>query len=484
MSTNDEKIICTFKIIFSIFTLRGFTVYRFENNEIEILVTGSNPYEYIKIYTNYFYKNTRGIEIDGAAYFDSKKNFFSSNIIDGERIASTGSASNSSYLNEYTGRNGIVASGDNSRYIFSTNCFKCFQADMTATGYINISQGNQTVAASNCFTNTGIIPDFVCNTIDPIEYFVPNNTTNPIDPCYYPQFIANYFTNVSQDLDANQCGLTDTITPGYYHFIDIISCESLPWFISFWQNQLNNIMNNPNLTPRVKSIYKAEYERYIRYAQRRLMSCRGKTGDKLGVLEVATEEQTAEDRIYHMGLLIAYGDYQDARIANQIFRTQHPDHLSAAKTLEIATDHIMNPEEYILSSTNYQFLKQYAESIETYSGYARSLLYILTGEYVGSENPLAPRNLIQPDVYESKQAFNEIKIYPQPASSIINISADFDSEVSIMVYDGLGRKVLQQKVPQLYLHQLDIALLQPGMYFLTITDQGGMFENRKIIITR
>jgi hypothetical protein len=189
------------------------------------------------------------------------------------------------------------------------------------------------------------------------------------------------------------------------------------------------------------------------------MSCRGKTGDKLGVLEVATEEQTAEDRIYHLGLLIAYGDYQDAQSANQTFRTQHPELLSAAKTLEIATDHIMNPEEYILSSTNYLFLKQYAESLETYAGYARSLLYILTGEYVGSENPLAPRNLIQPDVYESKHSFNEIKIYPQPASSIINISADFDSEVSIMVYDGLGRKVLQQKVPQLYVHQIDIGFM-------------------------
>lgn len=177
-------------------------------------------------------------------------------------------------------------------------------------------------------------------------------------------------------------------------------------------------------------------------------------------------------------------DYQDAQSANQTFRTQHPDHLSAAKTLEIATDHIMNPDEYILSSTNYLFLKQYAESIETYAGYARSLLYILTGEYIGSENPLAPRNLIQPDVYESKHTINEIKIYPQPASSIINISADFDSEVSIMVYDGLGRKVLQQKVPQLYIHQIDIGFLQPGMYFLTMTDQGSRFENHKIIISR
>lgn len=72
-----------------------------------------------------------------------------------------------------------------------------------------------------------------------------------------------------------------------------------------------------------------------------------------------------------------------------------------------------------------------------------------------------------------------VNIYPNPATSIVNLSG-LTSNESIAVYNASGRGVKQFKAEQ-ELVQLPLDNLEPGMYYINITDQAGNSTTHKIM---
>jgi len=70
-----------------------------------------------------------------------------------------------------------------------------------------------------------------------------------------------------------------------------------------------------------------------------------------------------------------------------------------------------------------------------------------------------------------------IEIYPNPTTGLLFINPTTENIIRATVYDVLGKKVLQKNGN---IQQLDLSLLESGMYFLSITTDEGAFT-KKII---
>jgi hypothetical protein len=75
-------------------------------------------------------------------------------------------------------------------------------------------------------------------------------------------------------------------------------------------------------------------------------------------------------------------------------------------------------------------------------------------------------------------AINSVKLYPNPAKSVVNFSSLSDAVLQVSIYDILGKEVLRSESVQ---SQLNISVLNPGMYFVRMT-QGINTSTKKLIV--
>ena len=123
--------------------------------------------------------------------------------------------------------------------------------------------------------------------------------------------------------------------------------------------------------------------------------------------------------------------------------------------------------------TNFEIMQIIRESADRYS------------------NPTSQHGYGIPDfelAYDTTLSVNEIevnpiRIYPNPAVDILNIEIPKNDliEFSVIVYNVLGEKIYEKKL--LNTLQLDVSLLNSGVYFLKILN-GKDENNAKIIINR
>ena len=75
-------------------------------------------------------------------------------------------------------------------------------------------------------------------------------------------------------------------------------------------------------------------------------------------------------------------------------------------------------------------------------------------------------------------AANEVKMYPNPAKGFVNFSSASNVALDVAVYDMLGKQVLRAEDVQ---SQLNISSLNPGMYFVNMT-QGSNVSTKKLLV--
>jgi len=99
----------------------------------------------------------------------------------------------------------------------------------------------------------------------------------------------------------------------------------------------------------------------------------------------------------------------------------------------------------------------------------------------GDENCDIPMVLPTEDLQADEG--NEIKIYPNPASSYVNIVSTNDSKIShVVFYDIQGR--LQSEVNEIDSNQVEITELDQGLYFIKIELESGDSVFKKLLIKR
>lgn len=81
-------------------------------------------------------------------------------------------------------------------------------------------------------------------------------------------------------------------------------------------------------------------------------------------------------------------------------------------------------------------------------------------------------------VNESKQLKNILKVYPNPANSVLNFNLENESFVSVIVTDVLGKVVLSQTTQT---NSISVENLTPSIYFLTVKTESGAGAKVKFI---
>lgn len=79
-----------------------------------------------------------------------------------------------------------------------------------------------------------------------------------------------------------------------------------------------------------------------------------------------------------------------------------------------------------------------------------------------------------------KLSSQPFKVYPNPTSNILNITAAFSDTFDITIYDQFGQKVLKQKQNSSSV-KLETNNLSKGLYFLNINSENGKSQNIKFI---
>ncbi len=84
----------------------------------------------------------------------------------------------------------------------------------------------------------------------------------------------------------------------------------------------------------------------------------------------------------------------------------------------------------------------------------------------------------QPKTQEDS-SIEGLSLYPNPVSTgRVYITSKKDSEKEIMIFDVLGKKVLQTIIST---RELNISNLSPGVYIIKITEEGST-SSRKLIV--
>jgi hypothetical protein len=69
---------------------------------------------------------------------------------------------------------------------------------------------------------------------------------------------------------------------------------------------------------------------------------------------------------------------------------------------------------------------------------------------------------------------SEIRIYPNPTNTILNIQTEKFNPVLVSVFDINGKKISEQK----YASQIDVSLLTSGIYFIELKGSDGIARKR------
>ena len=109
--------------------------------------------------------------------------------------------------------------------------------------------------------------------------------------------------------------------------------------------------------------------------------------------------------------------------------------------------------------------------------YNSAIMYVITSDV---DVVMSETTIIQNAATAGLEDFaaNTVKMYPNPAKGFVNFSSTSNEVLDVAVYDMLGKQVLRANAVQ---SQLNISSLNPGMYFVNMT-QGSNVSTKKLLV--
>jgi len=176
------------------------------------------------------------------------------------------------------------------------------------------------------------------------------------------------------------------------------------------------------------------------------------------------------------GLYILKREYSNAINLLNSISPVNEDESTFIEIQQINLDRLTNTnQEYVLSQNDYDRLMEISQLNLTSSGYARSLLALLTDV----EQPLVIPALGNSDPRSIETLTDtNIEFYPNPVAETITIK-DFspNEHASVVIRDVQGNAVLNQKMIINPSTDIDVSSLQNGFYFIEIR------INKEVILT-
>ena len=141
-----------------------------------------------------------------------------------------------------------------------------------------------------------------------------------------------------------------------------------------------------------------------------------------------------------------------------------------------------------ISQEDIQVLRDIGLSYEPSNGYARTLLFLLTGEILPTPIPEFEEFIAETKAPEKEEGNNiaipankPISIFPNPAKDYIQIKSESDPITRITLTDIYGKRVLI-KEGSYHSARIEIAEINTGIYFVRLQLENGELITQKIII--
>jgi len=462
------------------------------------------------IRNNYLQDNSFSLYYSGQNIFQSTANTFSGASY-AEGIYSTGNRSNQSHDNQYNSDVGIFPYLHNGGYTFYNNCFRTqwWDVNVPAGAQINIAQeGPGGSAASNCFTK-GSVPDFICETSQPVIYKVPNSPNAP--KCLTPETPGNYVLDPVDNSNNLNCGAG--IGGGSeYDYLKRIGCDSLKLHRKIDSlNSIVKVLKNKTipLTTAEKSTL-AKTERHLRYAINQWAWCLRNRGKRSQLKEWYTtwSIEFPDDTYYKIKraeVSVESGQYTLAKAEIDTLKTLYPSMSVIWDALKVTVDvleaidavslqqSMSEPENtpyqeiakvYTLTPTNRNLLRRVAAMSTPEAAYGRALLAYLTGEQIEPkiDYTVIPRTT-RPE--KDEQLREVIQILPNPTQDYLSISIKnliADAQYSYQLANITGQKVMEGLLTDH--NELNVTRLSQGMYIMILYKDNTRLKTDKLIIQK
>lgn len=383
---------------------------------------------------------------------------------------------------------GALPIGSNQDYNFFENCYSTTYVDNYIIGQISpiIHNGYSAhLPAHNCFTHKGnsnvAIQDLGGN---PNPFTYNEATDNPLDCENAILAHSNVSRNIVGIKDNPDCGsnLEGGITPAYnYCWPRRWVKDDVLYAYNWLRVKITEIENNPNLTAAQKSWYKQVYKRCFRRVRDYLVEIYILDGQYEDVRNLYVSENHEDAMVFSYSSYIMEGNLNAARTYLNSIVPESEQMADFITIQNINLDRLPYGPFYETSGSVINTVRTIALKSHPYAGYGKALYYALTGEMISSKLPSIGGH-VRPRSNENSFNTNiqEIKIFPNPFTDNLSVSIQGYKDVSIEVFDFLGRNVFNTKSNQLLIN-IPTSTWQQGFYTIKIHSAGEVVFTDKIL---
>lgn len=392
--------------------------------------------------------------------------------------------------NGFNGNDYGVSAWGRNNVEFLTNCFDnivTVNIEMYDNASIFDLQGDSDLAASNCFTKQ--VPTFLTGAgSDYFTYFVKTGTIP--QSCRHPGFAGNFGLDYSPDeVSLLTCGtgVWGSLPPRYRNCVIPATLQERKQMELALKAEIERLKNDPNISPLLKKWLIARYERCLKKLIGLIaLEIVKTTGDgREQAITYLSNQALFSHKIMAYGLIAESGDYSRAASYLNAIPTVSSGESEFVQSQNLFLNYITQGENFVLTNQQKTSLKAIAKSENEWSGFARTIYYVLTGEKIKIDLPhLIPAN---PRSRVETNAENSIVIqsYPNPVSNgeqhIVNIQAENgNTQYQISLFDMMGKEVISKKAKNGE-NALDLNTFNKGIFILEVTTDGKQIYSNKLI---
>lgn len=398
---------------------------------------------------------------------------------------------------------GAQVDGSNDGLVFLANCF-----DGNSNSDIRITQaatlqnphgpGNGTKSADNHFLETSFSWDAIKN--ESGADFIYLSRTLDENSDYFPDNSLNVSIELPPDGNGAEVGPCADIN-GLVGGNDgppngSVYSECLGKFVSYADiPELLQGIEDPSQVIRVKYDIKDVSITTMKRCLKQLHLAYASQMIKSGTIDAAAEYLLSREefivKTYGYGIYVQSGNYSSAVNALEDMEFKNEDEENFIIAQEVYLDFLSSPKEgaFKFEEEAEKELIEIGASHGVYSGYARSILQVITGErLVLPLVPLKEEGKILEGSIEG-QLPNEILVYPNPISDgVVHLLIPKfmrDEGLSISIQDKFGREVVTRGVPR---GHASVSISLPNrsesldLFYITIKGSSGLLVTKKIVI--
>ncbi len=467
-----------------------------------VSIQSAGNVEPISIYNNIFTGGNKGIKHNGYGRFNIGNNQFIGQLTAIENYDG-GINFNLIHENEiqsaYLGSH-AVQSNPGLRYLDNCYAYSSLVDIGISIGDIFPYQGNYNIAAGNCFTKQGAVPEVDNDAgTGQVFYFVKSGTQT--NSCKYPTHLHNVtlVPNAQNDNQNAICGPSNLTGGGEEINCNFDQAATIQELLSSHAGlmQAIQVLEGSSLTlSQQDQVLLANYKKCLAHVR----SMIGKryisdyppgslvNGKELAIDFFNTPALGFQGRMNAYGIMVEFQEYNRARnqLNNTVSSSLEEQNFLAVQQINL--NYLSNIREFALSEPDQNFLYAVGTSPGPLNGYARALYEVLTGNRIEVDIPeFTVERSEQAQTAMERQA--HIYSYPNPVQNNQHTLV-FDEPLGIQDYsatllDATGKTLRNWQLNGKNQFVLTLENVPQGIYLLQVFDENGLSAYRtNLVITK